>query len=332
MMNGMKQKRAFPGVKNWEVKKRKLSSGIIAIFRTAFFLGMAYVLLFPLLVMLSRSLRPISDMYNPGIVWIPSGITFENFKFAIDALDYDVSLFFSLRIVLISTVLTVVSCSMAGYALGRYSFKGNKLLLGMAVLTFIVPMQTYIIPLFFQLKYFDFFGIGSLVGLFADNAVTVNVTNSEWAYYLMNGLGVGFHAGVFILLFWMVYGNLPKELEDAARIDGASEARIFLQIMSPNASSAFLVTIVMSMVWNWNEYFFPTILFQSNQFLSTKLSLIRDLAVGAGAAGGVTFSDSLGETVIMYAGACLFILPMLLMYMFAQKFFMQSIENTGITG
>lgn len=309
----------------------KVGHFIFALFRLAFFVGMAYVLLFPLMVMLSRALRPIGDMYNPSIVWIPSGLTYENFQLALKALNYSTSLPFSLRIVVISTLLAVISCSMAGYALGRYKLKAGKWLTGIAVLTFIVPMQTYIIPLYFELQYFDFFKIGKLIGLFAGAPMTVSLTNSEVAYYILNALGMGLRSGVFILLFSQVFRALPQELEDAARIDGASEFKIFYKIMVPNAKPALLVTIIMSIVWNWNDYFFPAILFQQNQFLSTKLSIMRQLAT-AMIPGITSYGDNLGETVIMFAGAFLYIIPMLIMYMFVQRFFMQSVERSGITG
>ena len=119
-------------------RREQLGRCAFILFRLAFLIGMAYVLLFPLLVMLSRALRPQADMYNPSIVWIPSGLTLENFRLAFDALNYDTSLVFTLRIVLISTVFSTVSCSMAGYAIGRYHLRANKLLVGMAVLTFLV--------------------------------------------------------------------------------------------------------------------------------------------------------------------------------------------------
>ena len=85
-------------------RREQLGRCAFILFRLAFLIGMAYVLLFPLLVMLSRALRPQADMYNPSIVWIPSGLTLENFRLAFDALNYDTSLVFTLRIVLISTV------------------------------------------------------------------------------------------------------------------------------------------------------------------------------------------------------------------------------------
>ncbi len=311
-------------------RREQLGRCAFILFRLAFLIGMAYVLLFPLLVMLSRALRPQADMYNPSIVWIPSGLTLENFRLAFDALNYDTSLVFTLRIVLISTVFSTVSCSMAGYAIGRYHLRANKLLIGMAVLTFLVPMQTYIIPLFFRMKYFDFFGIGSLVGLFTGSPLTINLTNTEVPYYLLNALGSGLRSGIFILLFAQVFRGLPKELEDAARIDGAGEFRIFARIMVPNAASAFLVEVIMCIVWNWNDYFFPAILFQQNQFLSTKLSIMRQLATSMMTT--TQYGDGLAETVIMYAGAFWFVLPMLVLYMFAQRFFLQSVERSGITG
>lgn len=220
-------------------RREQLGRCAFILFRLAFLIGMAYVLLFPLLVMLSRALRPQADMYNPSIVWIPSGLTLENFRLAFDALNYDTSLVFTLRIVLISTVFSTVSCSMAGYAIGRYHLKANKLLIVMAVLTFLVPMQTYIIPLFFRMKYFDFFGIGSLIGLFTGNPLTINLTNTEVPYYLLNALGSGLRSGIFILLFTQIFRGLPKELEDAARIDGAREFRIFARIMVPTPLRPF---------------------------------------------------------------------------------------------
>ena len=191
-------------------------------------------------------------------------------------------------------------------------------------------MQTYIIPLFFRMKYFDFFGIGSLIGLFTGNPLTINLTNTEVPYYLLNALGSGLRSGIFILLFTQIFRGLPKELEDAARIDGAGEFRIFARIMVPNAASAFLVEVIMCVVWNWNDYFFPAILFQQNQFLSTKLSIMRQLATSMMTT--TQYGDGLAETVIMYAGAFWFVLPMLVLYMFAQRFFLQSVERSGITG
>ncbi len=310
--------------------KRRMGHLAFAIFRTAFLIGMAYVLLFPLFVMITRAIRPYSDMYNPSVVWIPSGITFENFKYALSALGGVESFLKTIKIVLITTLLTMISCSMAGYGLARFKIKTSGLLVAFAAITVMVPIQTYVIPLFFEFRYFDFFGIGSLIQMITGTPAFVNLTRSEFIYYILGILGSTTRSGVFILLFMVNFKSVPGELEMAARVDGAGEWRIFIQIMLPNALSSFVVTFVMSLVWLWNDSFFPTVVYRQDFFLSKRMSDLRALATEA--LGLSNYATNLSETVVMFAGCLLFILPMLLMYMFAQKYFMQSAERTGITG
>jgi multiple sugar transport system permease protein len=219
---------------------------------------------------------------------------------------------------------------MAGYALARYQLKVTKLLIAFAALTVIVPIQTYLVPLFFQFKYFDFFGIGSLTGLFIGSPLSVNLTNSEMTHYLTAFLGSGLRSGLFILLFAQFFKGMPKELESAARVDGCGEAKTFINIMIPNASPVFLVVCIMSLVWYWNDYFFPSIMLRQNPLLATKIGMLRTLVNMNSTTA--SYGDGLTETVVIYAGAILFILPLLIIYMFAQKYFIQSVERTGITG
>ncbi|MDD2361928.1 MAG: carbohydrate ABC transporter permease [Oscillospiraceae bacterium] len=291
---------------------------------------MSYVLLFPLIVMLSRALRPYSDMYNPSIVWIPSKITFENFSYALKALGGWSSIYKTLRIVFVSTLLTMVSCSMAGYGLARYRIKAVPFLTAIAVFTFIVPIQTYVIPIFIQFRFFDFFGIGSLIGLFTGEKLVVNLTSSEAIYYILNILGSGTRSGLFILVFMQTFKGIPQELEDASRVDGSGEFRTFFQIMLPNAVPGFIVTFVMSMVWQWNDYFFPSVVYRQDFFLSKNMMQLRVLATKA--LGLNSYATNLSETVVMFAGCFIYIAPLLLMYMVAQRYFLQSVERTGITG
>ena len=310
--------------------KSKLGHIAFSVFRTAFLIGMAYVLLFPLFVMVTRAIRPYGDMYNPSIVWIPSGVTFENFGYALSALGGFSSVFNTLRIVLITTVLTMISCSMAGYGLARFRLKTSGILVALAAITVMVPLQTYVIPLFFKFRYFDFFGIGSFIGLFTGEKAFVNLTRSEILYYILGILGSSTRSGLFILLFMVNFKSVPSELEMAARVDGAGEWRIFLQIMLPNVVSGFVVTFVMSMVWLWNDSFFPTVVFRQDFFLSKKMADLRVLATKA--LGISKYATNLSETVVMFAGCLIFIAPLLLMYMIMQRYFIQSAERTGITG
>ncbi|MBR7133181.1 MAG: carbohydrate ABC transporter permease [Clostridia bacterium] len=310
--------------------KQKIGKFAFGVFRAFFLIGMAYVLLFPLLVMVTRAIRPYSDMYNPSIVWIPSRLTLENFGYALEALGGMSAVLKTLRIVLLSTLLSMFTCSMAGYGLARFRIKLTPLFVLLAALTVIVPIQTYVIPLFFEFRFFDFFGLGSLIGLFTGESATVNLTTNEAVYYLLSILGVSTRNGIFILLFMLNYKSVPGELEMAARVDGAGEWRTYFQIMLPNALPSFVVTFVMSMVWVWNDSFFPSIVYRQDFFLAKRMLDIRTLANNA--LGISSYATNLSETNIMFAACIIFVLPLLIMYMFAQKLFIQSAERSGITG
>ncbi len=313
--------------------KRHAPGILYGIFRYAFIIGMAYVLLYPVLIMFTRAIRPMEDMSNPSVVWIPSGVTWENFQLAWQMLKYPSAVLFTGRVVLISTLLSLVSCSMAGYALARYRMKFSGLCMGLAILTIVVPMQTYIIPLFTQMRYFSPLNISTLIswvsGIPLDN-ISVNLTNTEWSYYVTAALGSGLRSGLFIVVFMQFFKGMPKELEDAARVDGCSELRTFVQVMVPNAGAPFLVVTLFSIVWYWNDYYFAQMMMSSRLMLSTNIAVVKRIISGM---ANIPKSESgQGETVVAFAAAMLFILPPLLLYLYLQKYFVQSIERTGIVG
>lgn len=315
--------------------KRHVPGIVYGLFRYAFIIGMAYVLLYPVLIMLSRAIRPAADMNNPSIVWIPSGITWENFQVAWNQVKFPTTMLFTSRVVIISTLLSLISCSMAGYALARYRMKFGGLCMGIAVLTIVVPMQTYIIPLFTSMRYFSPLSISNLIswigGIPLEN-VSINLTNTEWVYYVTAALGSGLRSGLFILVFMNFFKGMPKELEDAARVDGCSETRTFVQVMVPNAGAPFLVVALFAIVWYWNDYYFAQMMMSSQSMFATKIAVLKDTIRQASEAAQSQFSGALGTTVIVFAGAMLFIIPPLLLYLFLQKYFVQSIERTGIVG
>lgn len=248
------------------LKKKKAGGILFSIFRTLFFIGMIYVLLFPLLVMLSRSLRTVEDMYNPAIIWIPQHFTLENFKQAFELLDYSSAALKTARVSLLCTLLSMISCSMAGYALGHYKLKTNAIFMVLAIVTIIVPLQAYIIPLFFRFRFFDFLGVGKLLQLFGIEA-TINLVNGELPYYILSACGMGIRSGLFIWIFMQYFRSMPKELDDAARIDGCGEASTFIRIMLPNAISPYLVTFILSVVWYWNDTAYSSVFSQKNPCL-----------------------------------------------------------------
>lgn len=313
----------------YRVRKRTGDTAM-RILRTLFFIGMSYVLLNPIFIMVSRAFRSSADMLNPTIVWIPQNVTLDNFKLAIKITDFTNTAWLTFRVAIISTLCTMIVTAITGYALARYRFKFSKLLVVFIVLTIVIPPQTYLIPIFFQFNYFDFFGIGSLIGLFTGSPLNINLTNSEISYYLLSIMGMGIRSGLFILIFYQFFRQMPKELESAARIDGCGEFQTFLRVMLPNAGSPFIVTLILSFIWYWNDTFYSNILMRNKMMLANKVANIQELIRLS--FSGQARGDGAEETVVIFAAALLFIIPPLIIYLIAQRFFMESVERTGIVG
>lgn len=303
---------------------------LFVLFRFVFFFGMVYVLLYPLLIMVSRAFRTVDDMLNPAIVWIPQHFTLENFTHAAKLMEYGQTMPLTARVTILSTLCTMVSTSMAGYALARYKVPLKKLMIVVILLTIIVPAQTYLIPIFFQFRFFDFFGFGSLIGLFTGQKLSINMSSNEVSYYIQAILGMGIRSGLHILVFYQFFRNMPQELEDAARIDGCGEAGTFVRVMLPNALAPFVVVFILSCVWYWNDTFYSTIMLRNTPMLANKLNNVKELLLAE--FGGASRGDSVTETVVIFSAALLFILPPLIMYLIAQRFFIQSVERSGIVG
>jgi len=310
---------------------RRRTKGVLsilfAIFRGLFLFSLCLVLLYPLLIMLSISLREARELYDPTVVWIPRNFTLASYIKAFDVLDFGKVALRTFTISAIGTILQLVTCMLAGYGLSRFKFPGRNLLFGLLIMTIIVPPQVVTIPSMVYFQNFDFFGIGSIVGLFTGTPLTQTLLNTPWAYYLPAALGSGIKSGLFIFIFIQFFRGLPGDLQDAAYIDGCGRLKTFVRIMLPLSGAAILTVLLFSFVWYWNDSYFSVIYFDDMQTVSTVLQNVRN-ALNA-------TSDNRNELELipqMQAAAILAILPLLIMYVLLQKYFTESIERTGIVG
>ena len=300
------------------------------IFRFFLLAGVCFVLLFPLLYMLSTAFRPAAEINDPSVIWIPKHLTLENFKISAEAINYKQSLSNTARVGVVSSILQIISCLVIGYGFARFKFKEKKLIFSMLLFTIIVPPQTIILSLFLNFRFFDFFGILSLQRLFTDDIKTLNLINTPWTFYLPSIFGMGIRSGLFIYIYRQFFRGMPKELEYAARIDGCGVFATFIKIMVPNSVPAILTVFLFSIVWHWNDYYLSAMYFSSNFPLSVSLSQIRSGLQIAGAGSEYSSPDLL--RTYLQAGCLLTILPVLILYMVTQRYFTESIERTGIVG
>ena len=300
-------------------------------FRTVLLFGVSFIILYPLIYMLSIAFRDLSDMQDPSIVWIPKNFTLDAIKDAYEAMKYPESLWNTVKFDVISSLLQLVSCSLVGYGFARFQFKGKGLFFALAVMTIVIPPQVVYTPTYLYYREFDFLGIGSLIGLFTGQALTVSLLDSPLTLYLPALFGVGIRSGLFIYIFRQVYRGLPKELEDAAYIDGCGFVKTFLRVILPNARSAFLMVFLFSLVWYWNDYYYATMYFTNTNTISTSLAnLTTHLSQLKGMAEII--NDSYLISTRMQAGCLLSIIPILVLYIFLQKYFTEGLERTGLVG
>ena len=299
--------------------------------RAFFLIGFCFVILYPVLMMLSKAFMSREDLYDRSVLLLPRSFTLDNVKTAIKQLDYWSSLWNSLWVATVVSVLQTLSCLLVGYGFARFEFKGKRLLFALVLFTIIVPPQVIYAPTYLSYKAFDFFGLGQIGRLFTGEAFTVNILNTGFSLYLPALLGVGIRSGLFIYIFRQFYRGLPHELEDAAYIDGCGFFRTFFRVILPNASAALLTVFLFSIVWYWNDYYYIAMYFSSTKTVSMALSLLPDALVTNKATQALSGDPYLIGTRLQ-AGALLAITPLLILYLFLQRYFTQGFERTGLTG
>lgn len=318
------------GQKKLDAKVRMQRIGKFLV-RTVFYLVclcLAYQLLYPVLYMISMSIREPSDMNDPSIIWVAKHFTLDNFADAMKSMNYGNAVRVSLTLCLVCGFLDVFSCAIAGYGFARFDFWGKKALFVLVIFTMVVPTQTLVLPLYMRWRYADF---GGIVSLFNEQGF-VNLIGTLWPLIIPAALAMGVRSGLFIFIYRQFFINLPVALEDAAYIDGAGPYRTFFSIMLPNIKNAIITVFLFSFVWNWGEYYL------SKQFLgSTDRSIMvalssirRDLASLSSLAGTQIGSNPEKVATRVMAGCLLTAAPMLLMFIFTQRFLADSIEHIGI--
>ena len=304
---------------------KKTGSVLYSIFRTAFLIALAYVVLFPIIYAVSSSFLSESQLNDPSIVWLPKYISLTSYSTAWKYMNFGAAFRYTLFTVLLSTLLQMICCSLAGYGFARFKFRGQSLWFALVILTMIVPPQLLVVQQYSIFHDFSFWGVKSVIGFLFKTSTSQNLLDSSFTYLLPAALGQGIQSGLMIYIFRQFFRNLPKELEEAAYIDGCNTIKTFYRIVIPSSLVSFLVVFVLSAVWYWNEDLAASMFFDQRQLLSLALARLQ----GQLTVDGMDFSSI--RNVLM-AGGILFITPMTVVYAVLQRFFIQGIERSGLVG
>lgn len=263
---------------------RKQHNRVVSLATHAFLIAAVLLVSVPFYWMTVTALKPFADIFANPPKWIPDPVDFTAFRRVFAVLPFATLMFNSAKIAALGTIGQLISCSLAGYAVARLSFFGRRPLFFAILLSMLVPYQVVMIPIFVIMK-----NLGLI-----DNQLALIIPN-----FLGGALG--------IFLMRQFFMTLPRELEDAAKIDGANPFQIFLWVILPLSRPALTALAVISFTALWNDLLTPLIFLSKTE--------LQTLPVGIS-----TFTGQHGtEWNLLMAAALLSILPALLIFLVAQR-------------
>lgn len=300
-----------------------LKSFVLALFQIVIIVGICYVILGPIIGIISSSFFSDADNYNPMVYLIPQEPTLERYKIAIQYLNYWKTMLASLVYSLTLMIVQVVICSMVGYGFARFNFPFKNVLFACVVIMIVVPTNTIMLPLYMTFAKFDVFGIVSLI-----KGAPVNLLSTPVPMYIMTLLGCGLRSGLYIYIFNQFFRGLPKEIEEAAFMDGAGTWYTYFRIMLINALPSVVTVAIFSMVWQYNDTFYAKLfLINNNIVISKKISTIE-----ASISNVEKILDPNILELYLDAGIVLIMIPIVIIYVLLQKQFIEGVERSGIVG
>lgn len=311
-------------------KKKIFWSKIAQVFfvcvKYIFMIGISFVILYPLLLQVAVAFRLPTDVNNPVVLWIPERFSIQNFKIAMTALNYWKALRTTFINSLLVAILTVLSTACAGYAFARLKFAGRTILFLLSVFTIIVPQTMVSLPMYIN------FARTGLIG-------------KKYILFLMAFLGMGIKSGIFIYLFRQSFKGLPQELEEAAYMDGCNVFKVFFKVMFPCVRSTIITVFLLSFVWQWNDYYYTNLFYINGASdVVTLATQLQTMTTGSSLQhallqaniwqlmGQDVTSNPLFVSMILNTAGIIVMLPVLIMYFFLQKLFVEGIERSGIVG
>lgn len=328
----------FSGLKERMSKNRrynkaasKAKSWFMSLLRMCFLVGICFVILYPVITMVSRAFMSKNDLFDNSVILFPKEFSIDNFKYAWEQMDFAESFKNSILLSLLVTVLQTMSCLLAGYGFARFNFPGNKILFTMVIFTLIVPPQLLMISMYIHFQFFDILGIIEAI----TGQHGLNLLGSFTPFALLAVTGQGLKNGLFIFLFRQYFKGLPKETEEAALVDGAGAFRTFFKIMLPGAITMITTVALFSFVWQYNDVTYSSLFLGETKVLSTaytSLGLFTRQQLTSGVMGSSELMDPYVVAAIKSTGVLLMMLPLIILYCFSQRFFIDGVERSGLVG
>jgi multiple sugar transport system permease protein len=288
----------------------------------------SYQFMYPLLRMIMTALMSPEDIINPTVNWLPKSWSFGNMSTALRVLELNNTLINSIWFSALLAICQTLVSAMTGYAFARFKFKLKNFWFIMVILTFILPTPIMLIP-------------RTMMAVSVREIFGLQMIGTPVPQMLMAITGQGIYSAILILIFYNFFRLIPRALDEAASIDGASPMQTFYHIILKLSLSTILVVFLFSFVWNWNEtYITNTFVRGRIPLLPPRLAMFDSVfeqyasaaATGGGGGGSLNQEQQRINEAYKMSATLISILPLFIMYLVIQRQLIRGIESAGITG
>ncbi|MBP5153115.1 MAG: carbohydrate ABC transporter permease [Lachnospiraceae bacterium] len=307
--------------------KKKIGEKAVSVARFILLFGLCFLILQPLLNKISVSFMPEKDLFDPTVISLPAHFTLSNYRVADEIMEYWRSFFNSMIISLTIAIVQISVCTLVGYGFARFKFPLKKFWFACVMLIILIPPQVISNSLFLHFRFFDFLGIFKLI-----TGGTINLRGSVIPYYLMSIGCMGLKNGLYIYMIRQFFRNIPSDMEEAAYVDGCGVFKTFFVIMLPEAKPIITSCFLFAFVWQWTDGFYSRMFLGNVRLVSTSLSsIVESLGAFIQRYTGIKTTVSVAySNAILSTGTLMIIAPVILLYLFAQRQFVESISSSGI--
>ena len=325
------------------------------IIRLVLLIGISYIVLFPFFTWIAGSFMALDDFVDVTVRLIPKHFSVEMYTAVWEELHYVQAFTNTLFLSLTTAVLQTFVCCLIAYGLAKFKFKGNGLVFLAVIFSLTIPHQTLQLSMFMQFRYFDIFGIfGFLNGggisipftdikllegvvdiipdswkLFSANGISL--INTNWPLIILSIFGLAFKNGLYIFMLRQFFKGVPDELEESAYIDGSGVMRTFFTIILPLSVPMMITVFLFAFSWQWTDDFYTGLFILDKEKMLLMPHLIDKAPSSLIAKADGHPGSALYQTAIRNTTGIMIIAPLVIVYLFCQKYLVQGIERSGLT-
>ncbi len=298
------------------------------LFKFMFLLGISFVILFPFYSKISSSFMSPEDFVDVTVVMIPRHPTMDTYRAIMVDNHYMEAFLNTFLLSFACALIQTFICCLIAYGFAKFKFKFNGLLFLLVIFTMVVPHVTLQLSMYMKFRYFDIFGLfKGLEAIGVTKDPYVNLLNSYWPLFFLSLTGLGFKNGLYIFMLRQYFKGVPDELEESAYLDGYGVFKTFALIILPLSVPMLITVFMFAFSWQWTDTFYTRAFFSQNgpTLMPSIVKVPRSLDTSYA-------GENLYVAAIRNTCGIMILLPLVLLYSFLQRYIIQGIERSGITG